>query len=220
MRVPGAALLLLAGLGAVGLGAVPPASNADCIACRADAAALRESYSEAEWTELLADEVITSEAGGENTPEAQPRTVSASGRIAASPEQAWSVITDHAAYPRFMPTVEETRVRALPDGRVSVVQHLRVLFVDVRYATLWTLDPARGLATWQLDESEPHDIAATTGSWQLAVVPGLEGVLVRYRAVVDTGRPVPGPIERWLTRSSLPRVVRSVREEVERRRGR
>ena len=124
------------------------------------------------------------------------------------------------AYPSFMPTVETTRVLSRADGRLSVLQHLRILFVDVRYSTLWTLDPARGLATWQLDESAPHDIAETSGSWQLALLPERDRTLVRYRASIDTGQPVPGPIERLLTRSSLPRVVRSVREEVQRRYGR
>jgi hypothetical protein len=118
-----------------------------------------------------------------------------------------------------MPTVEATGVVARPDGRLVVKQHLRILFVDVRYSTLWTLDPARGLASWQLDASAPHDIAETSGSWQLAPLTERDGTLVRYHARVDTGRPLPGPIERLLTRSSLPRVVQSVREEVQRRYG-
>lgn len=210
---------LVAWLGAAaahaGDAASPP--SLDCIACRADAGALLTSYSEAEWEQLRAGEVITSETRDESAPGTRRSTVSASGLIEASPGQAWSVITDHAAYPSFLPTVEATRVFSRADGRLSVTQHLRILFVDVRYSTL---DPARGLATWQLDESAPRDIAETSGSWQLAPLPERDVTLVRYRARVDTGRPLPGPIERLLTRSSLPRVVRSVREEVQRRYGR
>jgi ribosome-associated toxin RatA of RatAB toxin-antitoxin module len=163
--------------------------------------------------------VITSELHEASASDTRRSTVLASGLIEASPAQTWSVITDHSAYPSFMPSVEATRVVQRADGRLSVLQHLRILFVDVRFSTLWTLDPARGLATWQLDESAPHDIAETSGSWQLAPLPERDGTLVRYRARVDTGRPLPGAIERLLTRSSLPRVVRSVREEVQRRYG-
>ena len=211
--------LLVAWLGAAAAhaGDAAPPQSLDCIACRADAGALLTGYSVTEWEQLRAGEVITSEARDESASETRRSTVSASGLLEASPAQAWSVITDHAAYPSFMPTVETTRVLSRADGRLSVLQHLRILFVDVRYSTLWTLDPARGLATWQLDESAPHDIAETSGSWQLALLPERDRTLVRYRARVDTGQPVPGPIERLLTRSSLPRVVRSVREEVQRR---
>ena len=133
MRVQAGLLrLFVAGFGVAEAhaGGVGPAAGLDCIACRADAGALLR-YSEAEWEQLRAGEVITSESARRE----RTRT--------------------HGA--------ARSQPRACSGPRPPLLATARC---------------------------------------------------VRYRAKVDTGRPLPGPMERLLTRSSLPRVVRSVREEV------
>lgn len=57
-----------------------------------------------------------------------------------------------------------------------------------RYQVIDTLDPERGALTWVLDESAPHDIADTTGAWQLAPLPERQQTFVRV--VIESPMPL------------------------------
>jgi hypothetical protein len=122
------------------------------------------------------------------------------------------VITDWESYPRFLPNTEETRLRRREGDRAWISQHLRVLWNDIRYGVIWEMAQREGIARFTLDEEEPADIAATSGSWQL--VPLGDTTLVRYESRTDVGRPVPAFLRDALARLSLPRVLRGVRDEV------
>lgn len=217
-RRPGAALLgalLLAGSSAGEEPASPPeAAFAPCVACEASLAPVRATYSEEAWQELARGEVVTTHAEVESPGEGVERRVVASGLVERPPAQVWAVLLDFPSHRHFFPNVQETRVRRWEGRRIWIAQHLKVLFTDIRFGAIWTLEPEAGRARFALDESVPHDIAASRGSWELVPVDGGRHTLVRYAATVDTGRPVPGVVERMLTRRSLPRVVQGLRQAV------
>ena len=74
----------------------------------------------------------------------------------------------------------------------------------------------RGLITFVLDRCSPHDIRDNAGSWQ--VLPHGDGkTLLLSLDRVDPGTPVPGMIESYLVERSLPKMMNSLRQEVERR---
>jgi hypothetical protein len=100
-----------------------------------------------------------------------------------------------------------------------VAQHLRFFMVDVRFTVINTADPAMGTLSWVLDESVAHDIAGTSGSWQLAPLANGRDTLLTYRAWNDIGRYIPAFIERSLVQRSLPDLIGGFRDEVERRFG-
>jgi len=208
-------LLLLTQLAAEPSPSVPP--TAPCIACRADLAQIRSSYTEADWQALLQGKVVTTRIGDSRSGGAVQTTNEASAIVPYPPAQVWSVVTDFESRPQFVPGSKDVHIRRREGNRLWIDEHLRVLFINVRFTVISTLDPEQGSVTWVLDHSAPSDIADTTGSW--TVVPLNEGkeTLVRYRTWVDSGRSVPRLAEEFLTKRSLPKIVEGLRAEVQHR---
>lgn len=213
----GGALLLATAASADGPASLPGAAFAPCVACEADLQAVRADYADEAWQRLWRGEVVTSHAASGDADGGLAGQVMASGLVQRPPGQVWSVLLDFPGHAAFFPNVEETRVQRWEGRRIWIRQHLRVFFTDIRYGAIWTLDPEHGVARFHLDPDVPSDIAGSRGSWQLLPAEAGLHTLVRYTARVDTGRPVPGVVERLLTRRSLPRVLRGLRDAVEER---
>jgi ribosome-associated toxin RatA of RatAB toxin-antitoxin module len=210
--------LVVSLLPAAGATAQPdPAAARPCTACRADPEAVRADYDPEAWRALATGEILTREHELPADQSGVRKAVEAVAIFDAPPECVWAVVTDHVAFPRFLPNVKETRVRRRDEDRVFISQHLRVMLVNVRYGSIWTLRPEQGVAAWTLDPETENDIRRSDGSWQLVPFEGGVKTLARYRTDVDTGRSLPETVERMLTRHSLPKVMRGVREELARR---
>jgi ribosome-associated toxin RatA of RatAB toxin-antitoxin module len=208
--------LLLAGqLAAVDL---PLALTApDCVGCAAGVEHPRAGYSDDQWGALTRGEIVTSETQEANSGTSVRTSVETSGIISFPPAQVWSVVTDFEARPKFIPGVKDVHLVRAEGNRLWVAEHVRILLMNVRFQVICTLDPARGSVTWVIDDSAANDIAANSGSWQLMPLAGGQQTLARYRARVDTGKPVPRFIENFLVRRSAPQLMAGVRSEVERR---
>jgi uncharacterized protein YndB with AHSA1/START domain len=187
-----------------------------CVACRIDVEKIRGGYSDGDWNALAGGETITTETKGVGS---EKGDVLAAGIIRGSPQQVWTVLTEFERRPEFIAATKDVRVLQVDGNRVWIAEHLRVLLVNVRYSLINTLDPESGLMSWVLDKSVPHDIADTTGAWQLVPLAGGAQTLVTYRAWIDTGRPVPGFIESFLVKRSLPQVINGLRDQVQRQFG-
>ena len=96
-------------------------------------------------------------------------------------------------------------------------QDFRILLASLHHTTIYQLDPARGELHWELDLDAPHDIAGSRGTWQLASADGGRATLVRYSAAVESGRQVPGFVERLLVERSIDALFESLRGELARR---
>jgi ribosome-associated toxin RatA of RatAB toxin-antitoxin module len=203
------ALPLTAGADAL---AEPP-----CVGCRADLALVRASLGADAWDALLRGEVVVSEAADDPEAADEGRTVQSAARVERAAREVWAVLLDVEHHRDFLPNVHRTRVRRVQGNRIFISQHLKVLMMDVRFGVVWTVDPERGDVAFALDETEENDVAAVRGSWWVVPLGAPSDTLVRYRAAIDTGRPVPAPVQHLLTRRSLPRVVESLRDEVYRR---
>lgn len=199
------------------LGADPALPAAPCLACRSDREAIRRTYAGAEWEALQRGEVITTQVADARSHAGVTSTMEASAIVPYPPEPVWSVVVDFESRPRFVPGNKAARILRRDGNRVWVAQHLRVMLVNVRFVVISTLDPEAGAVTWMLDRSAPHDIADTTGSWTIVPLAGRRQTLVRYRTTIDSGRAVPGFIEDYLVKRSLPRIVDGLRDEVQRR---
>src|SRR4029450_7424256 len=102
------------------------------------------------------------------------------------------VLTDFESWPDFMPHVTSTRITRREGQREWVVQAFSILMTSLRHTTIYELEPARGRLTWQLDREQAHDIADSSGSWELAPADEGRSTLLRYASQVDSGRRVPG----------------------------
>lgn len=192
------------------------ASAPVCAACRSDVDELRRGYSADAWEKMTGGGVVTGKTHSEDPGGGLRGQVQAAAILAFDPAQVWAVLTDFEARPRFAPGAKEARIVKSEGDRVWVAQHLKVLFSDIRFQSVNTLDPEHGILSWTLDRSVPHDIEETIGTWALFPI-GTRQTLVKYGAAIDSGRPVPGFVEDFLSQRSLPGLLAGVRDELRRR---
>jgi ribosome-associated toxin RatA of RatAB toxin-antitoxin module len=184
------------------------------VAAGVDSERLRRSYSKSQWDALVAGEIVSAASRAADGQHAQ-----ASGIIQYAPGDLWPLLVDFESRPDYLPGAREVRILRVVGNRVWLAEHVKILFVSIRYRVINTLDPASGSVSWVLDDTAENDIAATAGSWQLVPVLGGRHTLVRYRNVLDTGQPVPGAIEQVLLKRSLPQMIGGLRTEAKRRLG-
>ncbi len=190
-----------------------------CVACRLSAEAARSRFSADDWTRLANGEVVivdrqptVADGGGDGSVSDSEAAVV----VPRPPAEVWAVLADFEARPDFLPNISESRIERVEDARVWIEQHVSVLWMEVRYTLIMTLDPVHGLMTSVLDRSSPHDIQESRGSWDIFPY-GAASALLVSRSRVETRMPVPSIIESQLLKNSLPEIMRSLRREVERR---
>ena len=191
-----------------------------CVACQQPAGAGRELFSATDWTHLENGDVVIIDRTPATTGGGDDSSVlheSEAAVIVPRPAtEVWAVLADFESRPKVFPNVSESRIERVDDNRAWIQQSVDVLWTTIRYTLITTLDPAQGLITFALDPSAPHDIRDNTGSWQL-LPHGDASTLLLSRDRVDSGKPVPGVIENYLLKRSLPTMMSNVRDEVERR---
>ena len=198
--------------------ATPSVARGDpCVACQADVEAGRREFSDDEWAALQRGQVVSSHHDASPSAESANRLIETSAIVPRSPEFVWSVITDFDCRPRFMPNVKAVRVVRREGSQVWLSEELKVWGVKIDYNVVGTLDAPRGVFSWVLDKSQENDIAESVGAWQLFPLDDGQRTLLQYRAHLDTGKPVPGFVESFLTRRSLPEIVERLRAEVQHR---
>ncbi len=134
--------------------------------------------------------------------------------IDAAPKAVWQHIVNVEEHPEYMPRLDRVEIYLDEENRRGVKEILTVLWKEYVYHVLQVRDEENLRLTWTLDKSKENDIRDTRGGWTLR--PYGEGkTLAAYQLSVDTGRMVPGPLERWLTKKDLPNVVEAVRKRSE-----
>jgi len=189
-----------------------------CVACEQPADAARALFSDADWSRLEAGDVVVVDRSPttKDGADAALRESAAAVIVPRPAADVWAVLTDFESRPKVLPNITESHIDRVEDNRAWVRQAVDIFWTKIRYTLIATLDPTRGLITFVLDRAAPHDIRDNTGSWQ--VFPrGAAATLLLSRDRVDTGKPVPGVIERYLLERSLPKLLTSLRDEVERR---
>jgi coenzyme Q-binding protein COQ10 len=196
---------------------LPPVSAAPCIACRAPAPDLRSAFSPQDWETLEEGGVLRATPQRSESAEAASASSTASSLVHRPPRDVWAVLTDFERWPEFMPLLRETRVERREGAKLWVAQRFSVLFYPMRHTTVYELEPSGGRLAWRLDPSEPHDLAASEGHWELVAVDGGQATLVRYEAKIAAGRAVPEFLERMLRERALGQMLDGLRSEVLRR---
>jgi carbon monoxide dehydrogenase subunit G len=194
-----------------------PDVAASCIACGPTAPRPEALLTREHWPNLRGGEILKRQGERVVSEQSTTKINRAFAMIPYSPERVWAVLTDFEEWPRFMPHIRETTVTQSEDQRHWVEQRYRILMSDMQHTTVYDLHPGPGRIEWKLDPARPHDIASTTGSWQLAAVDGGRQTLVTYASSVDAGRSVPQFIEKMLVDRSLSELFDHLRLECDRR---
>lgn len=122
-----------------------------------------------------------------------------------------AVITDFAAYPRFLPDMDEATVIHARPGEWEVAFSVRVIR-PLRY-TLRLVAVSPTEITWSLLEGA---FRSNEGGWSLEAL-GPTRTRATYRIDVAVGLYVPGNIVRSLIERSLPDTLARFKAEAERR---
>jgi hypothetical protein len=136
--------------------------------------------------------------------------------IAAPVDVAWRVLVDFRAWPRFVPGLKRIGVEERGEQSVALRHETESVGVAVDFTAVTSVDAERHRLALVLDESAANDIAAMRASWELTALPS-GGVRVVLRSAIDSGRPVPGWIERRMVRQQLAETVARFGAEVQRR---
>jgi uncharacterized protein YndB with AHSA1/START domain len=150
------------------------------------------------------------------TDPAEPRgRVRAAVRIAASPQAIWSVMTDCAQAPFYVPGLKSCRrIDGAPDGHWEDIEH------EMRYSRF--LPEVRYVFRAEYDR--PHrmdfrrisgDLKAEEGTWLLTPTPGGAATVVEYEVYLDPGFWIPQFLVTRSLRKDVPAVLSGLRARVE-----
>jgi ribosome-associated toxin RatA of RatAB toxin-antitoxin module len=132
--------------------------------------------------------------------------------VKVPPDRFMAVVTDFAAYPRFLPEMEEATVLR-HEGDVWVVKFAVRVVRRLEYTLrLERLSPTR--LRWSLVEGA---FKANNGGWDLAPAAGGAHTQANYEIALEIGMFVPGSVLKTLVESSLPATLEAFRREAEAR---
>ena len=150
-----------------------------------------------------------------SAPSAQAEGPSGSIDVSAPAELAWQVLTDFAAWPQFMPSINRVAVQELGASELKLRHETETMGFQVAFTALTEVDTPALRLHLTLDESEPTDLAAMDATWQ--VVPlATGGARIEFRSNVRSGA-VPAFVERRMVKKSVDETVEAVAAEIQRR---
>jgi ribosome-associated toxin RatA of RatAB toxin-antitoxin module len=131
------------------------------------------------------------------------------GYFKANKDKIIDTILDYPQYPEFMPQV--SAIEIIGSGDHQVVKYtIKIFLFKITYHMKHTVDREAGVVRYMLDKTKENEIANSEGYW--VIKPYKDGNLVYYFADVDTGLKVPGKVQEYLTKSSLPKVVAAMKK--------
>ncbi len=134
--------------------------------------------------------------------------------INAPKDKIMSVLQDYSTYPKWMPNTKKTKVLSKTPTSSSVEFELSILGNQVYYTVIHKVDKNKGSIQWRMDDSKPKkNVKDSVGAWVLKAHGA--GTIVAYTVEVDTGVSVPKFIQSWLSNSSIKKVLKAVKEQVE-----
>lgn len=117
----------------------------------------------------------------------------------------------------YMPRLKAIRVLQRDADRVQVHMTVDASVATARYTLWFRVDQPAGIVSWALDRGAPgNTIADAEGAYQIRAL-GPSQTLLIYQSAVDTGRSVPRFIQDYMTRRSIPNLLRAIKARIENR---
>jgi uncharacterized membrane protein len=129
--------------------------------------------------------------------------------------EVWATISHYEDKAEYQPRVVSVTVLDKKPGSLRVRMEIDASVTTARYTGLYTLDEAQHTITWTIDQSAPDNtVADVAGDYHLYEV-SPQSTLVVYRTFVDPGTRVPRFIQNFITRRSLPNLLRATKQRIE-----
>lgn len=127
----------------------------------------------------------------------------------------WATLSRFEDKAEYMPRLKAVTVLERRPGLLRVRMVVDASITTARYTAWFELDePARRIG-WKLDRgAADNSIADAEGDYRLQEL-GPARTLVVYRTYVDTGRALPRFLQDYITRRSIPDLLRAVKARVE-----
>jgi ribosome-associated toxin RatA of RatAB toxin-antitoxin module len=132
--------------------------------------------------------------------------------VKARPEEVWKVLTDYDNYTKFMPSMEEFKVKTRTD-KFSIV-HVKLEsppLIDISYDLRRVYDKDNWTIKFKKIDGKIKDIE---GGWKIEEYKGIYSKLT-YTSRIDFGIPVPKFILDNLSRNGLHKLAENVRKRIE-----
>ena len=149
---------------------------------------------------------------------AESQAVEQTVELDAPVELVWRVLTDFAAWPRFVPNLKHIDVLGDAQQPTALRYSTESIGIVIGFTARTEVHADLHRLDLALDESAPSDIAAMRASWQLTPLGG-DRVRIQFRSAIETGQPVPEFIQRRVMRASVEETIRNFTSEVERAKG-
>jgi hypothetical protein len=115
----------------------------------------------------------------------------------------------------YIPRVKKVVVLEQRPERVHVWQEIDATVTTARYTAWYELDAAAHVIRWKLDTNAgDNTLKGVEGDYTMIPVDAGRTILI-YRAVIDSGLHVPRSIQAYMTKKSLPELLRNIKNRVE-----
>lgn len=130
------------------------------------------------------------------------------------PDVAWAIILNYHQFDEFMPRLEKVEVLERTASTMKVTETVHVMLRAISYTVDLIFKPEQRTMSWTLDKSRKHDLAETSGSWELLPY-GQDKTMLRYTTTLDSGFFVPRFLDELLLRNNLADALLSLKRRAE-----
>lgn len=135
--------------------------------------------------------------------------------VEKSVAEVWAVLSRYEDKAEYVPRLTSVKVLEKQPDRLLVHMEVDASVTTARYTAWFKLDAAEHTIHWTLDgTARDNTLADVDGEYRLFEL-APERTLVVYRTYVDTGRSVPGFIQDYMARRSIPDLLKAVKRRVE-----
>lgn len=129
--------------------------------------------------------------------------------------EVWATLARFEDKPEYQPRLNSVQVIEKSATAARVKMEVNATVATVRYTMRYAFDEAAGIIRWKLDDTaKDNGIADAEGEYRLFVIAPAR-TLVVYRTSVDSGRSVPGFVQKYMTKRSLPELLHAVKNRIE-----
>ena len=127
----------------------------------------------------------------------------------------WTTLTRFEDRAEYIPRVKRLRVVERAPDRVLIWQEIDATVTTARYTAWYELDAAAHVIRWKLDpRASDNTVKAVEGDYTMVAVDERRTLLI-YRTMIDAGLHVPQAIQRYMTKRSMPELLRNIKKRVE-----
>jgi uncharacterized membrane protein len=129
--------------------------------------------------------------------------------------EVWKTMARMDDRAEYAPRLKSLKVLERQGDRWRVLQDIDATITTAHYTAWYRVDDAEHTIHWTLDRAAPDNtLKDIEGDYLVAELAPGRTILV-YRTYVDSGLHVPQMIQKYMTRKSIPELLRAIKKRVE-----